>query len=222
MDRSFSRFGGLSAALVGVLSVLYALFYLVIAPQAEFLGTFGSWVILAASGIFTSAAYVALYLHIKGNGENGFALWALLLGVMSSFATLMHGGQQALLVNALRSADPATRTLIESLRTIPSEVDPAGLATFGVVGLVAGIFSWQILRTGSLPRGLGYLGIANAVLLVVLYAATAANVQPLILLSGGLTSVIAGPLWWIWLGLRLMRGTQGIVTPSSLRTASAR
>lgn len=191
MKDGFAKFGGLSAILVGLLSILYAIFFLVIARRAEFVGTFGSWVILAVSGIFTSAAYVALYGRVRAASE-GAALWALLLGVASSFATLMHGGFEAL------SAGKGTGQLV-------SEVDPRGLASFFVVGVVAFVFGWLITRGDALPKALGYLGMFNALLLVVLYFATAAGAQTLILISGGLTSVIVGPIWWIWLGVRLMR-----------------
>ena len=67
------------------------------------------------------------------------------------------------------------------------------------------MFSWLILNSANLPRGLGVLGIVNAVLLVLLYFATAASIQTLILISGGLTSVLLGPAWWLWLGARLMK-----------------
>lgn len=193
MKDSFNKFGGLSAILVGVLSILYAIFYLVIARRAEYVGLFGSWVILAASGIFSSAAYVGLYSRVKSTSE-GAALWALLLGGLASFAILIHGGYEALLVGKASEL---------------SEVDPAGLAAFGVVGLVSFIFSWLITRSGSgaLSKNLGYLGMFNALLLVVLYFASAAGAQQLILISGGLTSVIVGPIWWIWLGAQLMRAS---------------
>ena len=191
MKDGFSRFGGLGAILVGVLSILYAIFFLVIAKRAEFVGTFGSWVILAASGIFSSAAYVALYGRVRSASEAA-ALWALLLGVASSFASLMHGGYEALLVG-------------QGTGQLPSEVDPRGLASFFVVGLVAFVFGWLITRGNALPKALGYLGMFNALLLLVLYFATVAGAQTLILISGGLTSILVGPIWWIWLGLRLMR-----------------
>src|SRR3989304_2972656 len=87
MRDPFGRFGGMSAIIVGALSILYAIFYLVIAPRAAYVGTLGSWLILGASGIFTSAAFVALYTRMKSASE-GQALWAALLGVGSSFATL--------------------------------------------------------------------------------------------------------------------------------------
>jgi hypothetical protein len=191
MKDNFSKFSGYAAIVTGILSILYAIFFLVIARQAEFIGLFGSWVILALSGIFTSAAYVGLYGRMKSASE-GFALWGLLLGVASSFATLMHGGYQALLVGQASGA-------------ALSEVDPRGLAAFGVVGLVSFIFSWLIVRSGVLAKTFGYLGLFNALLLVVLYFATVAGAQTVILISGGLTAVIVGPIWWIWLGLQLLR-----------------
>ncbi|MBI5880035.1 MAG: hypothetical protein HZB53_20490 [Chloroflexi bacterium] len=204
VDKSFARLGGWAAVLVGVLSIAYAVFFLAIQPQSPFIGAFGSWSILAASGVFSSAAYVALYQRVKGSGEDGYALWALLLGIAAAFVTLTHGVYQALLVNALRTAEAPARAAIEAARLLPSQVDPAGVATFGVVGLVSFLFSWRIAHNATLPRNLGVLGMANAILLIVLFVATALSIQPLILLSGGLTSVIAGPIWWIWLGRLLM------------------
>jgi hypothetical protein len=125
--------------------------------------------------------------------------------VSASFATLQHGGYQALLVRGLRISDPPTREAIDTARRLFSQVDPAGLAAFLVVGIVSFLFGWMILRGASLPTGLGYLGMLNAVLLVILYFASAMGLPTLILISGGLTSVIAGPIWWIWLGVALQR-----------------
>ena len=215
MDKQFAKFGGLSAIIVGVLSILYAVFYLVISRQAEFIGTFGSWLILALSGLFTSVAYVALYQRTRPAGE-GYALWGLLMGVGSSFATLLHGVYEALLLSALQTATSPMREAIQSAQLVTSQVDPAGLATFFVVGLVSFIFGWLILRGDALPRWLGYLAIVNAVLLVVLFFATAANIQALILLSGGLTSVIVGPIWWIGIGLQLRAHVAPVAHPNTV------
>ena len=79
-----------------------------------------------------------------------------------------------------------------------------------LVGAVSLVFSRLIVHSRLLPGGLGNLGIFNALLLVILFFASAAGAQTLILISGGLTSVIVGPIWWIWLGrqpsCRLRRG----------------
>ena len=204
MNQSYARFGGLSAMIVGALSILYAIFFLVITPRAEAVGALGSWIILAVSGIFSSAAFVALYLRLRPASE-GFALWGLVLGLFSSFATLTHGAWQALVLTTLNSADSSQRAAIELMRMVPSPVDPAGVATFGVIGLASLVTGMIILVSGRLPRPLGTLAVANAVLLVTLYFATAAGAQALILLSGGLTSVIVGPIFWLWLGRELRR-----------------
>jgi hypothetical protein len=58
------------------------------------------------------------------------------------------------------------------------------------------------------------VGIFNAFILVVLYFASAGGLQRLILISGGLTSVIVGPIWWIWLGLALLRAPEPAATQS--------
>lgn len=215
MTHSYDRFGGLSAMIVGALSILYAVFYLVIARSAPEVGALGSWIILAASGIFSSAAFVALYLRLRPASE-GFALWGLALGLYSSFATLTHGVYQALAIIELNSAEQSQRAAIELVRMAPSQVDPSGLGTFGVIGLASLVTGLLIARGERLPRALGYLAIVNAVLLVTLFFATAAGSRTLILLSGGLTSVIVGPVFWIWLGRALRRETEaaGVAAPS--------
>lgn len=213
-----NKFGGFSAILVGILSILYAVFYLVIARQAEYVGTYGSWLILALSGLFSGAAYVALYRRVLPDNE-GLALWALLLGFGASFATLQHGAYQAMLVSRMRMAEAPLEEALRLANRLPSQVDPAGLATFLVVGVVAFLFSWLILSSAALPRPLGYVGIFNAFILVVLYFASAGGLQRLILISGGLTSVIVGPIWWIWLGLALLRAPEPVATQSPVGVA---
>ena len=66
MNNSFPRFGAISAILVGLLSIAYAIFYLVIYRQAELTGILGSWIILAASGIFSGAAGAQTLILISG------------------------------------------------------------------------------------------------------------------------------------------------------------
>jgi hypothetical protein len=213
MNRSFERFGGLSAMIVGALSILYAVFYLVIARQNEAVGTLGSWIILALSGVFSSAAFVALYQRLRPASE-GFALWGLVLGLFSSFATLTHGVYQALLL-AVAPAGEAQRAAIELVRMAPSQIDPAGLGTFGVIGLASLVTGMIIIVGGRLPRTLGYVAVANAILLIALFFASAANAQTLILITGGLTSVIIGPIFWIWLGRELRRESAPAAMPAA-------
>ncbi len=204
MNSSFSRFGGYGAILVGLFSILYAVLYLLVTLFAPDAGTLGSWLVLSISGLFSSAAYLALYSRIR-SVDSGFALWAALLGVAASLLTFTHGAFETLLLVAIQKADPAQVTVLKALSLAPSQVDPAGLATFLLTGLVVFTFSTLISQSYAFPKTLATLGMVNGVMLAVLFFATAGSVQTLILISGGLTSVILGPIWWIWLGMRLIQ-----------------
>jgi hypothetical protein len=204
MNTTAQRLGGYSAVLVGILSILYAILYLIVSRNAPEIGINGSWIVLAVSGIFSSAAFVALYGQTREMSP-GFALWAVLLGVFASMATLAHGGYESGLIRAAAQGDPALQTQVGLLQQAPSQIDPSGLFAFLVTGIATFVFSYLIEQNRKFPQALGYLGMLNGVVLVILYFATANQIQTLILVSGGLTSVILGPIWWIWLGLVLVR-----------------
>jgi len=217
--KDTSRFPTFSARLVGVLSIAYAIFFLLISRQAPFIGGLGGWIILAASGFFSSAVYVALYTRLKENDET-MALWAMILGVGASFATILHGSYQALLLARYSNLTGSLNDTLTNLQALPSQADPGGLATFFLVGIVSLLFSSLFLRSGVFPRNLAVLGVVNGCLLIILYLATISGVQTLILISGGLTSVILGPIWWIWIGAAMqiaspVRASQSTSTPRS-------
>jgi hypothetical protein len=50
---------------------------------------------------------------------------------------------------------------------------------------------------------LGTLGVVLGIDMVVLFLATAIGIGPLILLTGGLASVVLGPIWWVALAREL-------------------
>jgi hypothetical protein len=189
--KDTSRFAALSATLVGILSIAYAIFYLLISRQSPFIGGLGSWIIMAASGFLSRVVYVALYTRLK-EIEETTALWAMVLGVGASFATILHGGYQALLLARFSNTTQPLNDTLTNLQSLPSQADPGGLATFFLVGIVTLIFSSLMLRMPSrvFSRNLGILGLVNGTVLIILYFATISGLQTLILLSGGLTSVI--------------------------------
>lgn len=217
MKDPFTRFAGLAALLAGVFSILYAIFFLVVAPRFEYAGTLIAWLILAAGGALGGAVYVALYQRTRHISE-GFALWGMLIGSAAAGATMANGVYQALLVGASQTPDPATKAALQTAMLLPSEADPKGLSTFLVFGIASFIFGWLMLRSGqvpepprrrasdmpALPRNIGLAGMANAVLLVLLFLSFVFGIQPLLLLSGGLSSVVVTPLWWIWISRALL------------------
>ncbi len=67
------------------------------------------------------------------------------------------------------------------------------------------VLGWNARATAALPSRLALLAIVGGLDLVLLYAATVAGATPVILVTGGLASVVLGPAFWIWSG-RLLRG----------------
>lgn len=203
MKSSLGAWGGWSAIGVGVLSVLYAVFYLVVSQSPDDTGRLISWAILALSGILTSVAYVALYERLKKAGE-GFALWAMALGVAQSALTLINGVYQAILISSVQSGE-LSKAAFDAARALPAPADPKGAATFLIFAISSYLFGRLILGGNTLPRNLGYVGLVNSVLLLLLFLGNLLNAMPLILGSGGLTAIIVTPVWWIGLGWQLKK-----------------
>ena len=67
---------------------------------------------------------------------------SLTCSIGASFATFQHGAYEAGLLKVARAAGTVTGTVL-------SEVDPAGLAAFFVVGIVSLLFSWLVLKGGT-------------------------------------------------------------------------
>jgi hypothetical protein len=80
--------------------------------------------------------------------------------------------------------------------------------TFGLVGLALLVFAALIRRGGGLPRGLGWVGAATGVLLVLVYLGRLVifdPTNPALVGAAALTGLVANPIFFIWLGLALRR-----------------
>jgi hypothetical protein len=191
----YNRFGGVCAILLGIGSLLYAVFFLVLGKQAGDFGKTGSWIILAFNGLLATAAYVALYER-TGDADPGFTLWGLFLGFAQGSAMMANGVYQAVF-GRFATGDPLARG-------VPSWADPKGLGTFLLFGIASFVFARVFIATGVLPRRLGYLGVFNGVLLVILFFGNVFDSVPVILVAGGLTAIFVTPLWWILIGRALI------------------
>jgi hypothetical protein len=193
----FERFAGIGALVTGISSLLYAVFFLAITGV---LHQYVPSVLLGVGGVLATAVVVALYRRVRAVNAD-FALWALALGLLGQMGAAIHGVDG---LASVISRSPAAGVGT----TLPNAVDPAGFLAFGVTGVSTFVFAWLILHGGQLPRGLGYLGYALAVLLVALFlgALLSNDTKSLwVLLPGGLASVIATPVWNLWLGLLFLR-----------------
>jgi hypothetical protein len=207
-STAFDQFAGLCAILAGVAGVAYALAFLLI-PNAVLIALF-----LMLGGLFSSAALVGLYQHLRET-DAAFAVWALALGLLGTAGATIHGGYD--LANAINP--PAANVLADA--NLPFALDPRGLLTFGISGLALGVASWLMSRGTRFPRNLAYLGYLLAVLLVVIYLVRLIildpNASPLIKVALALTGVLVNPAWYVWLGLQLRGARQPASAPAAAR-----
>ncbi|HJR82277.1 MAG TPA: hypothetical protein VJ821_19545 [Anaerolineales bacterium] len=193
MNTSFEKFAGWSAVLAGLSGFLYSISFIVL--QNDLL----SALFLLLGGLFSASALTALYQRLRDT-ESGFALLGLLLTLSAALGSAIHGGYD--LANALHP--PA------SINTdLPNPIDPRGLLTFGVSGLGLFLFSWLMNQDMKIPKGLAYLGYLSAILMIVLYLGRLIILQAtslVIVIPALLEGFLVNPIWYIWLGLTLLRG----------------
>src|SRR5881275_2374069 len=84
-STAYERFAGVCAMLLGALTLLYSVSFIILVSEA--LSSF----CLLANGVLASAVLVALYERLKA-AYPSFALWALLLGLSGAIGSALHGG----------------------------------------------------------------------------------------------------------------------------------
>ena len=192
---SFERFGGWMAILAAIAGFLYAVSFVVLQNQLLYA------LFLMLLGLYAVPASLALYYRVRGT-DAGFALLALLFGLVGAAGTAIHGGYD--LANAINP--PAS--IPASLADLPSQVDPRGLLVFGFTGVGLFVFSWLMTKTESFSKTLGYLGYLSAILFIVLYLGrliVLSPTSPIILVPVLLNGFIVSPIFFLLLCMALMR-----------------
>jgi hypothetical protein len=219
-DRVLEKIAAFSAVVVAGLSLLYAVAYLVIAPAEQrksdvdafyrsYLAHPGGMRIastcLLVSGFIVGLPAVALRRRLLGRAATA-STWAAIVGVAAGYATSAHALWSLVgtdrLAQHFASADGATHAAIVLAHVTPSPIDPFGIAKFAFAGLAVLLFG-AALRPSR--RGLGTLGIVLGVDMVALFVANSVGSTPAVLLTGGLASVILGPVWWVSIGRMLLK-----------------
>jgi hypothetical protein len=192
IDRAFSRRAGFQAYLIAAFSLVYAVIFLGFVrnhPENTQAAALTS-ALIAGGGLAATIATTSAAARIGGDAR----WWLTALGVGYGVLSAAHGTFEAIAIQQ-SIALPAI-----------SPTDPRGLATFGLAGLWAFTLGLEtVAGNGALPRNLGWLAIVGGLDLIVLFFATVAAFESLILVSGGLASVILVPAFWIWTG-RVLRG----------------
>jgi hypothetical protein len=201
---SFEKFAGTCTLVAGVINFLYAVAFVIIARSIPTLGGFLTSLFLLLSSLLVTTMVVALYSRLR-QVDAAFALWAMLLGLVGALGAAIHGGYD--LANVINP--PATGEMAAALATVPSQIDPRGLATFGIMGLAILVFTWLMNWDQHFPANLRYLGYLLGILFIILYLARLivfSPANPLLLVPVLVTGFLVNPAWHIWLGLTLRRG----------------
>src|SRR5438105_4057769 len=206
---SFQKFAGACGVLAGIAGLLYLALFILLKNPSALLPSLA----LLAVGVLAAAVNVALYLRLRAVDE-GFALWGLLLGAAGAGGAAVHAA-----FDVATNLQPPSTAL-----ELPSAVDPRGFLTFAIAGLAAIVFSWLIVRSGLLPRTLGYLGILAGIVLILLYVAylvilNATNPAVVLLV---LAAAILHAVWSLWPGVVVVRAPPpaGASTPAEWATTS--
>jgi hypothetical protein len=185
-EAVFRRTASWCAYGIAALSLLYAGVYLgLVRPDPT--NTTASALangFIGISGILATFAVIAIGDKVGGTAGR----WLRVVGVGWALLSAAHG-----VFSAISDAQGLAAVDL-------SATDPRGFATFGLAGLWSIVLGLAIRSGTSFPRRLGVVALHDGVDLVVLFLATATGAGTLVLITGGLASVILGPLQWAWIG----------------------
>ena len=185
-DASFRRLGGIAAYLVAAFSIAYAVVFLGLVRPGNGGATASAlaWLLITAGSLFAALATAALASYV--GGAAGVFLAAFGVGYALLAAT--HGMFAAIgEIQGFAGLDLAP-------------TDPRGFATFGLAGMWSLIAGLELRGRAGLRPIYWQLAVIGGIDLILLVLATAIGVETLVLVTGGLASVILGPAFWAMTG----------------------
>jgi hypothetical protein len=185
-DTAFLRRGGLAAYFVVGFSLAYAVVYLgfVRTDPNNATASALAWALLAAGALAATVATAAVGAYVGG----ALGIFLAAFGVGYSLLSAAHGAFAAI-GDAQGFADLDL-----------SPTDPRGFATFGLAGLWLLIVGLELRGRAGLKPLYARIAIAGGIDLLLLFAATVIGSTPLILVTGGLGSIVFGPIFWAMTG----------------------
>jgi hypothetical protein len=193
----FERVAGAAAFLVGVGGLLYSLSFVLLLGGAGTGAEVAGALFLLLGGLLSTLVLTAIYGRLRET-DAMFALWAYVLGLAGALGSAVHGGYE-LAVIIHPQGDPTAAA---------SAIDPRGLLTFGVTACALGLIGWLVLSRGGFSRRVGYLAVAAAVLLVIVYLGRLIIFDPenpLLLGAAAIVGFIVNPALYVAVGLDLRR-----------------
>jgi hypothetical protein len=158
----------------------------------------------------------AMYYRTRPVSEP-WAFFAMLIGIIASFLTVMNGLQQVAYARYLGAIYPAAKDFALAAYSMPAPLNSLNAVTQGLTApwfLIVGIL---MLRT-DLPKLLGYLAFVAFADLTVGFIAAILGIDAVATLAAVIAGGVGGPVFWVWLGAILARETD---TPPIKMTAAA-
>ena len=185
-DAAFRRWGGFAAYGVAAFSILYAIVYLgfVRTDPTNASASALANALIAAGALSGAAATGALGAFVGG----ALGAWLSTFGVVYSLLSATHGVFAAI-------SDTQGYADLDL-----SPTDPRGFATFALAGVWLIVAGRTLAGRTDLRRLYAQLAITAGIDLVLLFIATVVGSTPLILVFGGLASVVLGPAFWAMTG----------------------
>ena len=219
---SLNKFGGLCSILVGALYVLVGATYVLLPPeqqaggaadafyrsfaQSPTLNMINYWA-FALAGVFALGALPAITESVRSVNE-GWARWTSNLAYLGFAVTAIDFFRNIALqpdrAAAYVAGDASLRAVLAA-PTFLAGLDSQGWLGFGGVGLWALMTSLLAMRSKMWPNTLAYVGCAVGVLYWLVVVSFVFDMAALTQIVAALGGVVAAPVWYIWVGMRLRK-----------------
>jgi hypothetical protein len=193
----FRRFSGWCAVGTALLGITFTVTFAAYVREGYHWAQWASAIALTAVGLVVVPVVIGLYEHLR-DPERQFATLALVAGLAAAFGTTVHGAYDV----AVLTKPPGKAT------NFPNQVDPRGFATFALTAVALALFGWLALRGGQLPRRVARLGVAAALLLLVVYFGRLIALDPntnVVRVSALLVGLVVSPAFYVGVGRTLLR-----------------
>jgi hypothetical protein len=221
-SNSLNKVGGLCSILVGALYIIVGATYVLLPPeqqaggapdafyrsfaQSPTLSMVNYWA-FALAGVFALGALPAITESVRSVNE-GWARWTSNLAYLGFAVTAIDFFRNIALqpdrAAAYVAGDASLRAVLAA-PTFLAGLDSQGWLGFGGVGLWALMTSLLAMRSKMWPNTLAYVGCAVGVLYWLVVVSFVFDMAALTQIVAALGGVVAAPVWYIWLGMRLRK-----------------
>jgi len=223
-DDSLNKLGGLCSIVLGASYVLVGALYLLTPAEQQAVGaasmdaffrsyaqsstviTMFYWV-LALGSVIALGALPAITESIRSVNE-GWARWTSNVAYLGFAVTAIDFfriiGLQPVRAAAYLEGDASVQAVLAA-PTFGAGLDVNAWLGFGGVGLWALVSSVLAMRSNLWPKPLTYVGVAVGVLYGLVVVSFVFDIPALLQFVSALGGVVAAPIWYIWVGLRLRK-----------------